>query len=333
VRTWRQRATVFNALLIEKTGDEPHTRLAELDDGDLPEGAVTVDVGYSSLNYKDALAMTGTAPIARSYPMVAGVDLAGVVSASDHPDHSPGDQVVATGCGLGETHWGGLAQRARLDGDWLVPLPEPFTVRQAMAIGTAGFTAMLCVLALEDQGVDGEILVTGANGGVGSIAVAVLARLGWHVIAATGRSQYADALGELGASEVIDRAELTEPGRPLGKQRWAGAIDTVGGQVLANVCASTRYGGTVAACGNAGGMDFPASMAPFILRAVTLVGVDSVQTPRVRRLEAWRRLGSDLDPALLDSITTEVGLADTLGTARELLDGHVRGRIVVDTNR
>jgi acrylyl-CoA reductase (NADPH) len=324
---------VFKALLIEETGDRPHAHLAELDDAGLPEGSVSVDVAYSSLNYKDALAVTGAAPIARSYPMVAGIDLGGVVSASDHPDHAVGDQVIATGCGLGEDHWGGLAQRARLDGDWLVPLPETFTVRQAMSIGTAGFTAMLCVLALEDHGVDGEILVTGANGGVGSIAVAILAKLGHRVIAATGRPQHGHSLRRLGAAEVIDRHELTQPGRPLGKQRWAGAIDTVGGQVLATVCASTRYGGTVAACGNAGGMDFPASVAPFILRAVTLVGVDSVQTPRPRRLEAWQRLGTDLDPALLDSLTTEVGLGQALVTARELLDGHVRGRIVVNTNR
>jgi acrylyl-CoA reductase (NADPH) len=324
---------VFTALLIEKTGDEPHARLAELDDGDLPQGSVTVDVAYSSLNYKDALAVTGRAPIVRSYPMVAGIDLAGVVSASGDSDHSAGDPVVATGCGLGETHWGGLAERARLDAGWLVPLPEPFSLKQAMGIGTAGFTAMLCVLALEDHGVDGEVLVTGATGGVGSIAVAILARLGRHVIAATGRPQHADALRDLGAAEVIDRAELTEPGPPLAAQRWAGAIDTVGGRVLANVCASTRYGGAVAACGNAGGMDFPASVAPFILRAVTLVGVDSVRTPRARRLEAWRRLASDLDAALLDAITSEVGLSEVVDRASELLDGRVRGRTVVDTKR
>src|SRR5437763_12703558 len=236
--------------------------------------------------------------------MVAGIDLAGVVAASEHPQHAPGDPVIATGCGLGEQHWGGLAQRARLDGDWLVPLPDAFTPRQAMAIGTAGFTAMLCVLALEDHGVEGEILVTGANGGVGSVAVAVLAKLGHHVIAATGRPQLADDLRRLGAAEVIDRKALSEPGKPLEKQRWAGAVDTVGGQVLANVCAATRYGGAVAACGNAGGLSVPASVAPFILRAVTLVGVDSVQTPRDRRAGAWRRLAADLDPALPGTLTT-----------------------------
>jgi acrylyl-CoA reductase (NADPH) len=324
---------MFKALLIEEAGEQPQARLAELDDADLPPGPVSIDVAYSSLNYKDALAITGRGPIVRSYPMVPGVDLAGVVSASDDPRYAAGDEVVATGCGLGETHWGGLAQRARLDGDWLVPLPDGFSVTQAMAIGTAGVTAMLCVLALEDHDVDGEILVTGASGGVGSIAIAILAGLGRHVIAATGRPQHADALRDLGAAEIVDRAELTEPGRPLAKQRWAGAVDTAGGQVLANVCASTKYGGTVAACGNAGGMDFPASVAPFILRGVTLAGIDSVQTPRARRLEAWRRLAGDLDPGQLDSITSEIGLSETLTAAGDLLDGKLRGRTVVDTSR
>jgi acrylyl-CoA reductase (NADPH) len=324
---------VFNAVLIDKTDDEVQARLAELDEAELPDGSVSVDVTYSSLNYKDALAITGSAPIARSYPMVAGVDLTGVVSASDDADHAPGETVVVTGYGIGERHWGGLAQRARLDGDWLVPLPDAFSPRQAMAIGTAGFTAMLCILALEDHGVEGEILVTGANGGVGSLAVAILAKLGHHVIASTGRPQLADALRELGAAEIIDRAELSEPGRPLGKERWAGAVETVGGQTLANVCASTRYGGTVAACGNVAGMSLPASVAPFILRAITLAGVDSVQTPRARRLEAWRRLSDDLDPSVLDSLTSEIGLTEVLDTARDVLDGRVRGRVVVDTNR
>ena len=324
---------MFNAVLIDKTDDEVQARLAELDEAELPDGSVSVDVTYSSLNYKDALAITGSAPIARSYPMVAGVDLTGVVSASDDADHAVGETVVVTGYGIGERHWGGLAQRARLDGDWLVPLPDAFSPRQAMAIGTAGFTAMLCILALEDHGVEGEILVTGANGGVGSLAVAILAKLGHHVIASTGRPQLADALRELGAAEIIDRAELSEPGRPLGKERWAGAVETVGGQTLANVCASTRYGGTVAACGNVAGMSLPASVAPFILRAITLAGVDSVQTPRARRLEAWRRLSDDLDPSLLDSLTSEIGLTEVLDTARDVLDGRVRGRVVVDTNR
>jgi acrylyl-CoA reductase (NADPH) len=322
---------VFKALLIEQGGEEG--RVADVDEADLPDGSVSIDVTASSLNYKDALGITGTAPIARSFPMVAGIDLAGVVTASDHPGYAEGDEVVATGQGLGETHWGGLAQRARLDGDWLVALPDAFSLRQAMAIGTAGFTAMLCVLALEDHGIEGDILVTGANGGVGSIAVALLAKLGHQVIAATGRQEHADDLRGLGAAEVIDRAELSEPGKPMAKQRWAGAVDTVGGQVLANVLASTRYGGAVAACGNAGGMDVPASVAPFILRAVTLVGVDSVQTPRERRVEAWRRLGADLDASVLDGLATEIALGDVPGTARELLDGRVRGRTVVEVNR
>jgi acrylyl-CoA reductase (NADPH) len=324
---------VFKAVLIERSDVEVGARLAELDEGDLPEGSVGVDVSFSSLNYKDALAVTGRAPIARAFPMVAGVDLAGVVSVSDHPDHGAGEAVIATGYGLGERHWGGLAQRARVDGDWLVPLPEAFSPRQAMAIGTAGLTAMLCVLALEDGGVAGEILVTGANGGVGSLAVAILAKLGHRVIASTGRPQLADGLHALGAGEIIDRAELSEPGKPLGKARWAGAVDTVGGQTLANVCASTRYGGTVVACGNVGGMDVPASVAPFILRALTLAGVDSVQTPHRRRMEAWRRLGADLDRSVLDSLTTEIGLTEVLDKAGDLLDGQVRGRIVVDTSR
>jgi len=324
---------VFKAALIERSDEGVRARLAELDEGDLPEGSVGVDVSFSSLNYKDALAVTGSAPIARAFPMVAGVDLAGVVSVSDHPDHGAGEAVIATGYGLGERHWGGLAQRARVDGDWLVPLPEAFSPRQAMAIGTAGLTAMLCVLALEDGGVAGEILVTGANGGVGGLAVAILAKLGHRVIASTGRPQLADGLRALGAGEIIDRAELSEPGKPLGKARWAGAVDTVGGQTLANVCASTRYGGTVVACGNVGGMDVPASVAPFILRALTLAGVDSVQTPHRRRMEAWRRLGADLDRSVLDSLTTEIGLTEVLDKAGDLLDGQVRGRIVVDTSR
>ena len=324
---------MFKAALIERSDEGVRARLAELDEGDLPEGSVGVDVSFSSLNYKDALAVTGRAPIARAFPMVAGVDLAGVVSVSDHPDHGAGEAVIATGYGLGERHWGGLAQRARVDGDWLVPLPEAFSPRQAMAIGTAGLTAMLCVLALEDGGVAGEILVTGANGGVGSLAVAILAKLGHRVIASTGRPQLADGLRALGAGEIIDRAELSEPGKPLGKARWAGAVDTVGGQTLANVCASTRYGGTVVACGNVGGMDVPASVAPFILRALTLAGVDSVQTPHRRRMEAWRRLGADLDRSVLDSLTTEIGLTEVLDKAGDLLDGQVRGRIVVDTSR
>jgi acrylyl-CoA reductase (NADPH) len=327
---------MFNAVLIDEVDGQAEGRLAQLDDADLPAGSVSVDVAFSSLNYKDALAITGTAPIARKLPMVAGVDLAGMVTDSSHRDYAAGDEVLATGYGIGESHWGGLAQRARLDGDWLVPLPEAFTSRQAMQIGTAGFTAMLCVLALEDRGVgpsDGEMLVTGANGGVGGVAVAVLSRLGYHVVASTGRPAEGEYLRTLGASDIIDRAELSEPGKALGKQRWAGAVDAVGGQTLANVCAGMRYGGTVAACGNAGGMKLPVTVAPFILRGVTLAGIDSVQTPRGRRLEAWQRLGTDLDPALLDAMTDTIGLSDVIDAAPRVLDGRIRGRLVVDTSR
>jgi len=326
----------FPAVLIEETDDGPTSRLAELDDADLPEHPVTVDVAWSSLNYKDALAVTGSAPIVRSFPMVAGVDLAGTVAASEDSGLAPGDEVVATGCGLGERHWGGFARRARLDPDWLVPLPDALALHQAMQIGTAGFTAMLCVLALEDHGVApdaGPVLVTGAGGGVGGIAIAILAELGHEVVASTGRTDEADYLKRLGAAEVIDRSELSEPGKPLAKERWAGAVDTVGGQTLAGACASLRYGGTVAACGNAGGMEVPANVAPFILRAVTLVGIDSVRPPRDRRLEAWRRLASGLDLALLDAITEDIALTDLPGAARRVLDGEVRGRLVVDTSR
>jgi acrylyl-CoA reductase (NADPH) len=330
------RQRMFDGVLIEETEGQPKGRLAQLDERDLPAGPVSVDVAFSSLNYKDALAITGTAPIARTLPMVAGIDLAGTVSESSHPDYAPGDEVLATGYGLGESHWGGLAQRARLDGDWLVPLPEAFTANQAMQIGTAGFTAMLCVLALEDHGVrpsHGEVLVTGANGGVGGVAIAVLARLGYHVVASTGRPAESEYLRTLGASEIIDRAELSEPGKALAKERWAGAVDAVGGVTLANVCASLRYGGTVAACGNAGGMKLQATVAPFILRAVTLAGVDSVRTPHDRRLAAWRRLSSDLDPALLDAMTDTIGLSEVVDAAPRVLDGRIRGRLVVDTSR
>jgi acrylyl-CoA reductase (NADPH) len=327
---------VFNAVLIDEIEGRPKGRLAQLNDGDLPAGSVSVDVALSSLNYKDALAITGTAPIARKLPMVAGVDLAGTVTDSSHHDYVAGDEVLATGYGIGESHWGGLAQRARLDGGWLVPLPATFTSLQAMQIGTAGFTAMLCVLALEDRGIlpdDGEILVTGANGGVGGVAIAVLARLGYHVVASTGRPAEGEYLRRLGAIEIIDRAELSEPGKALGKERWAGAVDAVGGQTLANVCATTRYGGTVTACGNAGGMKLPATVAPFILRGVTLAGIDSVHTPRERGLEAWQRLSTDLDPTLLDALTDTIGLSDVIGAAQRVLAGEVRGRLVVDTNR
>lgn len=327
---------MFKAVLIEKDEAGYRAGVTELDDAALPEGDVTVRVAYSTLNYKDGLAITGKGPVVRKFPMVPGIDLAGTVEASSHPGIAVGDAVVLNGWGVGEGHWGGLAQRARLKGDWLVPLPPAFSPRQAMAIGTAGYTAMLCVMALERHGVtpeQGEVLVTGANGGVGSVAVALLAKLGYTVVASTGRPQETDYLKALGAAEIVDRAQFSAPGKPLAKERWAGAVDTVGSHTLANVCASTRYRGTVAACGLAQGMDFPSSVAPFILRGVTLAGVDSVMAPRVERLEAWRRLARDLDVGKLELMTREIGLGEAVATAAALLEGRVRGRVVVDVNR
>lgn len=327
---------MFNAVLIEKDDAGYRASLRELDDAALPEGDVTVKVEYSTLNYKDGLAITGKGPVVRKFPMVPGIDLAGTVEASSHPGIAVGDRVLLNGWGVGEGHWGGLAQRARLKGEWLVPLPAAFTPREAMAIGTAGYTAMLCVMALERQGVTpdkGEVLVTGANGGVGSVAVAVLAGLGYTVVASTGRPDEADYLKALGAAEIVDRAQFAAPGKPLARERWAGAVDTVGSHTLANVCASTRYRGTVAACGLAQGMDLPATVAPFILRGVTLVGIDSVMAPREERIEAWRRLARDLNPAKLALMTREIGLGETIDTAAALLEGKVRGRVVVDVNR
>ena len=327
---------MFKAILIEKDEAGYRAGVRELDDSALPEGDVTVRVAYSCLNYKDGLAITGKGPVVRKFPLVAGIDLAGTVEASSHPGIAVGDAVVLNGWGVGEGHWGGLAQRARLRGDWLIPLPGAFTPRQAMAIGTAGYTAMLCVMALERHGVtpaQGEVLVTGANGGVGSVAIALLAKLGYTVVASTGRLDEAGFLKSLGAAEVIDRAPFSAPGRPLAKERWAGAVDTVGSHTLANVCASMRYRGTVAACGLVQGMDLPATVAPFILRGVTLAGVDSVMCPRAERIEAWNRLARDLDMSKLDLITHEIGLAEAIPTAAALLAGQVRGRVVVDVNR
>ncbi|MGH8616506.1 MAG: MDR family oxidoreductase [Burkholderiales bacterium] len=327
---------MFNAILLEKPGDTQTCALQSLDEARLPEGDVLLRVEFSTVNYKDALALTGRAPIARKYPLVPGIDGAGVVETSSGQRFKPGDRVVLNGWGVGESHWGCLAQKARLSGDWLVKTPGAFTSRQAMAIGTAGYTAMLCVLALEQHGVkpgDGEVLVTGAAGGVGSVAVAVLAKLGYRVVASTGRVHEADYLKALGAAEIIDRATLSQPGRPLAKERWAGAVDTVGSHTLANVCAGMRYRGVVTACGLAQGMDFPASVAPFILRGVTLAGVDSVMAPRERRETAWARLARDLDIARLDLMTREIALRDAIAAAPEVLDGKVRGRLVVDVNR
>lgn len=327
---------MFKALLVDKKADQYQTRLTELDDSQLPEGDVTVQVEYSTLNYKDGLAISGRSPVVRSFPMVPGIDLAGVVEASSHDRYKVGDRVLLNGWGVGETHWGGLAQKARLNGDWLIPLPDQLSARQAMAIGTAGYTAMLCLIALERNGISpasGEILVTGANGGVGSFAIALLARLGYSVTASTGRPSEADYLKRLGATTIIDRAELSNPGRPLAKERWAAAIDSVGSHTLANVCASTRADGAVAACGLAQGMDFPATVAPFILRGISLLGINSVTRPYEERVTAWQRLCSDLDLAQLDDITQEVGLGEAIAAADDLLNGKVRGRLVVNVNR
>jgi len=327
---------MFKAILVEQSEGRQTARVAELAPEQLPPGDVTVRVTCSTLNYKDGLAITGRSPVVRRFPMVPGIDLAGVVEASTHAAWKPGDRVLLNGWGVGESHWGGLAQLARVSGDWLQAIPSPLTERQAMAIGTAGYTAALCVLALERHGVrpgDGEILVTGASGGVGSVAIPLLAKRGYRVIAATGRPEQAPYLEALGASGIVPRAELAAPGKPLGKERWAGVVDAVGSHTLANACATTRYRGAVAACGLAGGMDFPVTVAPFILRGVTLYGIDSVRAPRAEREQAWARLASDLEPAKLDAITGEVGLADALGAAEEILAGRVRGRLVVDVNR
>ncbi|WP_233885114.1 acrylyl-CoA reductase (NADPH) [Paraburkholderia flagellata] len=327
---------MFKAILIDKESGSYEARIAELDDARLPEGDVLVDVGYSTLNYKDGLAITGKGPVVRSFPMVPGIDFAGTVAQSANPAYAVGDAVVLNGWGVGEQHWGGLAQKARVNGDWLIPLPSGFTPRQTMAVGTAGYTAMLCILALERHGITpahGDVLVTGASGGVGSFAIALLTRRGYRVAASTGRPQEAEYLKQLGAVEVIDRASLSEPGRPLQKERWAAAIDSVGGHTLANVCASLRADGAVAACGLAQGMDLPATVAPFILRGVSLLGINSVTRPFAQRQQAWQALGETLDLKQLDTITHEIGLAEAIPAAGELLAGRVRGRLVVDVNR
>ncbi|WP_410014630.1 MDR family oxidoreductase [Sodalis sp. C49] len=327
---------MFNAILVEKDEQGYRARHTRLDEAQLPAGDVQIDVAYSTLNYKDGLAITGKGPVVRTFPLVPGIDLAGIVTHSDHSAFKAGDAVLLNGWGVGEKHWGGLAQKARLNGDWLIPLPAGLTARQAMAIGTAGYTAMLALLALEKNGVTpagGKVLVTGANGGVGSFAIAFLSRLGYEVTASTGRQEEAEHLRQLGAAEVIDRAQLSAPGRPLGKEQWAAAIDSVGSHTLANVCAGLRYQGTVAACGLAQGMDLPASVAPFILRGVTLAGVDSVMRPVADRLIAWQRIAALVDDGLLNSISREIGLGEVIATAGALLDGKVRGRIVVDVNR
>lgn len=323
----------FNAFLLTKTDDAQSLEWTEVDEADLMEGDVTVEVAHSSLNFKDGLALTGSSPVVRRWPMIPGIDFVGRVRESADPRLAAGQQVILNGWGAGESHLGGYSELARVPGSWLVPLPAPLSEINAMAIGTAGYTSMLCVMALERHGVTptgGPVLVTGAAGGVGSVAIAILAKLGYEVIASSGRAEAeGDYLCNLGASEVIERAELSEPGRPLGKERWAGAVDSVGSHTLANVLAGTRYGGTVAACGLAQGMDLPGSVAPFILRGVTLAGVDSVMAPLGLRTEAWARLAADLPLAVLDSLTEVHPIADAPALATDILAGKVRGRVVL----
>ncbi len=322
----------FKAIVIDKSDAGQTVQLADFDDKDLMDGDVTVRVEYSTVNYKDGLAVTGKAPVVRRFPMIAGVDFAGTVESSSHPGWKAGGEVILNGWGLGETHLGAYAERARVKGDWLVRRPASISAREAMAIGTAGYTAMLAVMALERAGLTpagGPIIVTGAAGGVGSVAVALLAKLGYAVVASTGRPAEADYLKGLGAAEVIERKELTGTPRPLGKERWAGGIDAVGSTTLANVLSMTRYGGAVAACGLAGGMDLPATVAPFILRGVSLLGIDSVMCPLPQRVAAWRRLATDLDKSKIAAMTSEIGLDNVIAAGRRIVAGEVRGRIVV----
>ena len=326
---------MFNAVVINKADEGQRVTVSSLEQQALPEGDVLVRVDYSTINYKDALAITGASPVVRSFPMVPGIDLAGVVQESAHARWRPGDKVVLNGWGVGEAHWGGLSQYARLKGDWLVPLPDAFDTRQAMIIGTAGYTAGLCVNVLVDHGVtpdDGEILVTGASGGVGSIAIALLAAAGYRAVASTGKSAEADYLKSLGASDIIDRAALSEPGKPMQRERWAGVVDAVGGNTLANACAQTRYRGALAACGLAESMNFPASVAPFILRGVTLYGIDSVMAPLAPREQAWARLARDMSADTLEAVATDITLAQAPEVAADVLAGKVKGRLVVDVN-
>ena len=324
--------STFKAIVIDKSDSGQTVSLTDFDEAKLMEGDVTVGVEWSTVNYKDGLAITGKAAVVRRWPMIAGVDLAGTVESSAHPDWKPGDKVILNGWGLGETHLGAYGQKARVKGDWLVRLPASMSTRDAMAIGTAGYTAMLAVIALERYGLkpeSGPLVVTGAAGGVGSVAVAILAKRGFQVTASTGRPEEADYLKRLGATEIIERKELTGAVRPLAKERWAGGIDSVGSTTLANVLAMIRYRGAVAACGLAGGMDLPTSVAPFILRGVALLGIDSVYRPRADRDEAWKRLEFDLDRAKLVEMSTEIGLADVIEAGRLIVEGRVRGRIVV----
>ena len=324
----------FKAILITRDADKKQSaEITELSETDLMEGDVTVSVEYTTVNYKDGLAITGKAPVVRRFPMVPGVDFAGTVLASSHPDFTIGDKVVLNGWGVGETHHGAYARRARVKGDWLIPLPAGLTERDAMALGTAGYTAMLCVMALERHGISpdrGPLVVTGAAGGVGTVAIALLSRLGYRVVASTGRTEEADFLKELGAAEIVARDELSGPAKPLAKERWAGGVDAVGSHTLANVLSMTSYGGAVAACGLAGGIDLPASVAPFILRGVSLLGIDSVMAPKTLRLEAWRRLASEIDHGKLAALSRTIGFDDIIDTANAIVEGKVRGRVVVE---
>ena len=324
---------MFKGLLIDKNDDGLQVGVSEIEESQLPEGDVRVKVMYSTLNYKDGLAITGKAPVVRKFPMVPGIDFVAEVVESKHSVWSVGDKVILNGWGVGESHWGGLAEQASVNGDWLVALPGSISPKQAMSIGTAGYTAMLCVMGLQEQGVkpeDGEILVTGANGGVGSIATMLLSKLGYTVVASTGRLEETEYLKSLGATEVIHRDEFSSAGKPLARERWAGAVDSVGSHTLANVCASTRYGGAVTACGLAQGMDVPATVAPFILRGIRLIGIDSVNAPLEKRVQAWAKLGELLDMEKLAENTREITLGDCVEVASDLLAGKVRGRVVVD---
>lgn len=327
---------MFSAIVITKTDVEQNVEVSAVEHDALPEGDVLIRVDYSTVNYKDALAMTGASPVVRSFPMVPGIDLAGEVEESRNARWNVGDKVVLNGWGVGEGHWGGLGQYARLKGDWLIALPDAFDTRQAMIIGTAGYTAALCVDALVDHGItpaDGKVLVTGASGGVGSVAIALLARAGYTVVASTGKAGESDYLHGLGATEIMDRSELSEPGKPMQRERWAGVVDAVGGNTLANACAQTRYRGAVAACGLAESPELPATVMPFILRGVTLCGIDSVMAPAELRERAWARLAHDLEPAMLERVANDIGLADAARVGKDVLAGKIRGRLVVDVNK
>lgn len=327
---------MFKAILVDQHDGQSRAEYKSIANSELPAGDVTVRVSWSTLNYKDALAVTGAGPVLRSHPMIPGIDLAGVVEASEAPEYKPGDQVILSGWGVGESHWGGLSQRAKVNSAWLTPLPASLSLKRAMAIGTAGYTAMASIAALEKWGVsksEGSVLVTGANGGVGSIAVMLLAKRGYRVVASTGRVEHKEHLLQLGAAEVIDRATLSAPGKPLQRERWAAAIDTVGSHTLVNVCAAMRGGGAVAACGMAQGLDLPASVAPFILRGISLLGIACVYRPLEERIAFWGRFPGELDLNVLDSLVQEIPLSEAISYSQRLLAGQVRGRLVVNANQ